>query len=104
VRNTFRTNTPDAMPEPKKTQPIKPGTIPDHHIPIYRGTKMVGQCGPKMTAAGVARFTGTADNHLAVRDGRTAWVSAAPKGPNKTAAAQTAKLAAHLRTDKGSNK
>jgi len=65
---------------------------------------MRGRCGLGMSSAGVARFTGTFDNKLGTKNGRTAWIGGAPKGPNKAARAQTAKLAASLRADKGSNK
>jgi hypothetical protein len=95
----------DSMPTPKKTKPIKPGIVPDNKVPIFDHLgRMRGRCGLGMSSAGVSRFTGTLNNKLGKKNGRTAWIGAAPKGPNKVARQQTARLAASLRADKGSNK
>ena len=70
----FRTNTYDSMPEPKKTKPVKPGTVPGNKVPIFNHKgNMVGRCGLGMSSAGVARFTGTLDNRVVKRNGRNAW-------------------------------
>ena len=101
----FRTNTYDSMPEPKKTKPVKPGTVPENKVPIFNHKgNMVGRCGLGMSSAGVARLTGTLDNRVVKRNGRNAWVGSAPKGPNKAARAQSTKLAKSLKADKGSNR
>jgi hypothetical protein len=99
----FRTTGPDVM-QPVSKPKTKPGALPDNQIPIFdhRGN-MRGRCGLGMSSAGVSRFTGTLSNRLGRKDGRPAWIAAAPKGPNKTAAAQSAKLAKSLKAAKGSN-
>jgi len=94
-------------PEPIKTKPQgKPGSVKGNQVPIYdhKGRRRGHASGLGMSAVGVSRFTGTLDNKIGTKDGRTAWIGAAPKAPNNAARAQTAKIAASLRADKGSNK
>jgi hypothetical protein len=103
VPNKFRTNTPDSMPEPRKTKPVKPGTVPENRVPIfdYAGRPR-GAVGKLATSVTVSRFTGTLNNRLGKKDGRTAWIGGAPEGPNKAAQQQMAKLRASLRGARGS--
>jgi hypothetical protein len=94
----------DSMPVVKRKPKVEPGTVPENKIPIFdHEGNMRGRCGLGMSSAGVSRFTGTLDNRIVKRDGRDAWVGAAPKGPNKAARAQTAKIRTSLKADKGSN-
>lgn len=98
----FRTTGPDVMREPKKTT-VKPGVVDENHIPIFdHKGRMRGRCGLGMSSAGVARFTGTLNNRLGTKDGRRAWIGGAPKGPNKAARAQAAKIKTSLKADRGS--
>jgi hypothetical protein len=57
----------------------KPGTVAANKIPIYdhRGN-LRGAVGHKATAVTVARFTGTVGAKLGRKDGRQAWLGAAP--------------------------
>jgi hypothetical protein len=92
----------DAMPVVKKTKPIKPGVVPENRIPIFdHAGRPRGAVGKLATSATVSRFTGTLDNRLGRKNGRVAWIGAAPEAPNKAAQQQAAKLAASLRADKG---
>ena len=93
-----------AYDAPKRTvKTVKPGTLPDSKVPIFdhKGNRR-GHVGRLASSATVSRFTGTPDNRLTKKDGRDAGVSAKPKGPNKAAVAQAAKLAQSRNTDKGS--
>jgi hypothetical protein len=93
----------DDAPTPFKRKQTKPGIVPDNRIPIFdHKGRQRGSVGKLATSVTVSRFTGTHDNRLGTKDGRAAWLGAAPKGPNKAAKAQTAKLQASLRADKGS--
>jgi hypothetical protein len=54
MSNRYRTG-PDA-PTPRQTTRITPGKIQPGRYGIYRGPNLVGQCGPKATAATCRRF------------------------------------------------
>jgi hypothetical protein len=93
----------DMMPTPKKSKLIKPGIVPDNKVPIYdHKGRQRGAVGKLATSATVSRFTGTLDNTLGKKDGRDAWIGAAPKKPNSAAQDQMAKLRASLRGARGS--
>jgi hypothetical protein len=93
------------MPTPKKTKPIKPGTVPDNRIPIYdHAGRPRGAVGKLATSVTVSRFTGTLDNRLGRKNGRVAWIGAPPEAPNKAALTQRAKIDKQLLQDKGSNR
>ena len=73
----YRSNTHDAM-KPVKTKATPKGVdaLPSSRIPIY-DTKghMRGHVGHKASSATVSRFTGTNNNKLGKKNGRTAWLA-----------------------------
>ncbi len=71
----FRTNTHDA-PEPRTSKPTKPGTIPSNKVGVYDAKgRLRGLVGTKATSATASRFSGTLDNTLGTKNGRTAWIA-----------------------------
>jgi hypothetical protein len=102
VRNKFRTHGPDVMQTPRPNK-IAPGRIGDGKLGVYdHKGRLRGQVGKLATSVTAARFTGTTNNTLGKKDGRDAWIGAAPKKPNSAAQQQMAKLRASLRADRGS--
>jgi hypothetical protein len=74
-----RTKGPDVMPPKPKKPSDKPGTLDEHHIPIYdHKDRMRGHVGPLATEVTVARFTGQHGSKLGKRDGKPAWISPPP--------------------------
>jgi hypothetical protein len=105
VRSKFRTNTPDAPAPFKPTKVIRPGVIPPNRLGVYDGQgRLRGQVGPKATASTAARFHGQLGSKLGKGpDGKQAWLAPnAAADTSSTNAAAKAKLAASLRTAKGS--
>jgi hypothetical protein len=93
----FRTNTHDA-PERLPTKPAdKPGALPPHRIPVIVDGQRAGHVGYKASAATVKRF-GAQRAKLGTHEGRPAWIGISGRGSIKP----DAKLAAQLRTAKGS--
>lgn len=86
---------------PKAKKPAKPGTIGEHHIPIYdHNGHLRGRVGPKASSVTVARFTGTHGSELRTIRGRKSWVSPAPAKAKPRVSAVP--LSASLKTAKGS--
>ena len=96
-----------------ETKPDDPGTMPDHHIPIYdHNGHMRGRVGPKATSVTVARFLGRHGAKLGKKDGRDAWIGQEPPKPPMPikppapkptpATAQNHKLEISLKQAKGS--
>jgi hypothetical protein len=99
----FRTHGPDVL-QAQRPNKIKPGQIASNKIGVYdHKGRLRGQVGMKATSVTASRLSGTADNKLGTKDGRPAWIGAAPSKPSM-AQNQMAKLRASLRTAKGSNK
>lgn len=67
---------------PRPPRREKPGTIGEHHLPVYdhRGN-MRGRVGPKATSATVARFGVGHGAELRTVKGRRAWVGRTPSKP-----------------------
>lgn len=105
MRNKFRTDGPDVLAPFKPSKTIRPGVIAPNRLGVYDGQgRLRGQVGPKATASTAARFHGQLGSKLGKGpDGKQAWL--APKAATDTSsnnAAAKAKLAASLRTAKGS--
>ena len=95
----------------KEQKPDKPGTLPDHHIPIFdHNGHMRGRVGSKATSVTVARFLGRHGAKLGKKDGKDAWIGQEPPTPPKPViapqpkpeSAQKHKLEISLRAAKGS--
>jgi hypothetical protein len=92
----------DDAPVPFKRKQTTPGEIPSNKIGVYdHKGRMRGQVGALATSATAARFSGTLNNKLGTKDGRPAWIGAAPNKPSADQN-QMSKLRASLRTAKGS--
>lgn len=73
-KQQFRVSAYDA-PAPRKVKPSLPGQIADGKLGVYRHDgALVGQVGPKATAATAGRFTKNPGMVLGKKDGRPAWV------------------------------
>ncbi len=94
-------------------KPDKPGTLSDHHIPIFdHNGHMRGRVGSKATSVTVARFLGRHGAKLGKKDGKDAWIGQEPPKPPKPiiapapkptpATAQKHKLEISLKQAKGS--
>ncbi len=92
-------------------KPDKPGTLSDHHIPIFdHNGHMRGRVGSKATSVTVARFLGRHGAKLGKKDGKDAWIGQEPPTPPKPViapqpkpeSAQKHKLEISLRAAKGS--
>lgn len=106
MRNKFRTHGPDVL-QTQRPKKITPGQIGEGKLGVFdHKGRLRGQVGKLATNATAARFTGTLDNKLGKKDGRPAWIGAAPAKQIKPSADQAAmtRLAASLRAAKGSNK
>jgi len=98
----YRVHGPDVL-QTRPPKKITPGTVPANKVPIYdHKGRPRGQVGPLATSATVSRFTGTLSNTLGKKDGRAAWIGAAPSKPS-VAQRQAIELRKSLRTAKGSN-
>src|SRR5208283_1039808 len=97
----------------KEAKSDKPGTISEHHIPIYdHNGHMRGRVGPKATSVTVARFLNRHGAKLGKKDGKDAWIGQEPPTPPKPlmppapkptpATAQKHKLEISLKQAKGS--
>ena len=108
----YRTTGHDVM-QPARAKTAKPGKIGANKIGIYDHgpdgeLRLRGQCGPLMTSNGVSRFHGKLGSTIQTVAGRKAWVAPDRSIVGGVGSAQTsrakAKLAAQLRTDRGSAK
>lgn len=78
----FRKGGHDVMPPSSKSPAVKPGTLPEHRIPVFdfKG-HMRGHVGPAATSVTVARFVHQHGAKLGKKDGRTAWLGPKPPPP-----------------------
>ena len=102
----FRTTGHDVM-RPARAKVGKPGKIGANKIAVYDHgpdgeLRLRGQCGPAMTSSGVSRFHGKLGSKIQIVSGKKAWVAPDRNVVGGFGLAQKAKLAAQLRTDKGS--
>lgn len=99
----YRTKGPDVTPpEPKKKPEDKPGTLHEHHIPIFdhEGNHR-GHVGPKATSAVVSRFIGQHGAKLGKKDGKTAWIGPKPPPPKPPQVDPTAVAVAETQAKHG---
>ncbi len=108
----FRTTGHDVM-HPARARTAKPGKVGEGRLGIYDHApngelRLRGQCGPLMTSNGVSRFHGKLGSTIQTVGGRKAWVAPDRSIVGGVGSAQSsrakAKLAAQLRTDRGSAK
>jgi hypothetical protein len=98
----FRKTGHDLMPPKSKKPEEKPGTLNEHHIPIYdHKDRMRGHVGPKATEVTVARFTGQHGSKLGKRDGKPAWISPPPPPPKPPQVDPTALAVAETQAKAG---
>lgn len=89
-------------PKRASSKPDAPaGGVPDGKLGVFdhKGNRLA-HVGRTASSATVSRFTGTHENTLTKKDGRDAWVAAAPKPTNQPP--QNGKRAGQLRQAKGS--
>ena len=104
----YRTTGHDVM-QPARAKAEKPGKIGEQKLGVYDHgpngeLRLRGQCGPAMTSIGVSRFHGKLGSKIQIVSGKRAWVAPDRNVVGGFGSAQKAKLAAQLRTDKGSVK
>lgn len=102
----FRTHGPDVHPGAVR-KVAKPGIIPSGKIPIYDHDpagklRLRGVVGPTAPSSVAARFHGKLGSTIGVVGGRKCWIAPKQAATSKAPAANNARVATSIKTDRGS--